>query len=128
MHGLFNPVQGIQSSNADELDFYFISSGNSLNFCLKLKDGRAGTLHFESGPHSFSMPLADLTPEPKQLYEAPIDQFLEVMALPLVALPREMAVNFTAPPPDKPQTPYFIRVRQLDEAKAWTSPFYVSKK
>lgn len=128
MHGLFNPEQGIQSSSEQELDFYFISSGNSLNFCLKLKDGRNGTLHFESGPHSFSLPLAELTAEPRQLYEAPIDQFLEVFALPLARLPREMEVNFTAPPPEAEQVPYFIRVRQLDEAKAWTSPFYVTSK
>ena len=55
MHGLFNPEQGIQGSSEQELDFHFISSGNSLNFCLQLSDGRNGTLHFESGPHSFSL-------------------------------------------------------------------------
>ena len=126
MHGLFNPEQGIKSVGEQEVGFYFISSGNSLNFCLKLKEGRSGTLHFASAPYSFSLPLAELTAQPRRLFEAPIDQFLEVFALPLESLPRQVELNFTAPPPATPQVPYFVRVRQLDEAKAWTSPFYVT--
>ncbi|MCZ6729446.1 MAG: DUF3604 domain-containing protein [SAR324 cluster bacterium] len=127
MHGLFNPEQGIRSSSGEEVGFYFISSGNSLNFCLKPTAQREGILHFESGPCSFSIPLADLTTAPRRFYEAPIDQFCEVFAAPLEGLPWQMEFNFSAPPPDQPQVPYFVRVRQLNEAKAWSSPFYVSR-
>ncbi len=128
MHGLFIPDQGITSRAERQLGFYFISSGNSLNICLNLKEPGRGTLHFESGPCSFSLPVAELTPTPRRMYEAPIDQFCEVFAAELEGLPREMELDFKAPPPGTPQVPYFVRVRQLDEAKAWTSPFYVTAK
>ncbi|MCH7479620.1 MAG: hypothetical protein IIA14_16155 [SAR324 cluster bacterium] len=76
----------------------------------------------------FSLPLAELGPTPKKMFSARIDQFVEVSACPIERLPLELDFDFRAPAPEKPATPYFIRVLQLDEAKAWTSPFYVSAK
>ena len=127
MHGLFNPEQGIQEKDGNELGFNFITSGNSLNFCIKVKEPASGTLHFESRPCTFSLPLAEITRNARTMFEAPIDQFLEVFTVCLEKLPSAMSFNFSAQPPDAPQVPYFIRVRQLDEAKAWTSPFYVTR-
>ena len=126
MHGLFNPLQGIQEQDAQGLDFDFITTGHSVNFCVRLEAPARGRLTFASGPVNFELDLAELGRTPRRFYERPIDQFLEVFACPIEGLPQSLAFRFTAPAPAKPDTPYFVRVRQLDEAKAWTSPFYVS--
>lgn len=127
MHGLFNPLQGIQQRDATGLRFDFITTGHSVNLCLRLETPGRGRLVFESGPVSFDLDVAELGPAPRRLYEQPIDQFLDVLAFPVAALPLSLPFRFTAPAPEKPETPYFVRVRQLDEAKAWTSPFYVTR-
>ncbi|MCH9046521.1 MAG: DUF3604 domain-containing protein [SAR324 cluster bacterium] len=127
MHGLFNPLQGIQQWDADGVAFNFISTGNSLNLCLQVEAPGKGTLAFRSGPAEFSIDLAELSPSPRRMMEKPIDQFLELSLCPIEALPLSLPFRFGAPPPDQPETPYFVRVVQLDEGKAWSSPFYVSR-
>jgi len=116
----------LQEQDAQGLDFDFITTGHSVNFCVRLEAPARGRLTFASGPVNFELDLAELGRTPRRFYERPIDQFLEVFACPIEGLPQSLAFRFTAPAPAKPDTPYFVRVRQLDEAKAWTSPFYVS--
>ncbi len=126
LHGNFNPQNGIRSREHNRLRFDFISTGNSLNLCLQVGEPGRGRLRFESTAARFEIDLAKVEIQPKRMFEAPIDQFLEISLCPYAELPMSMSFSFTAPPPSLPETPYFIRVRQIDEAKAWTSPFYVS--
>lgn len=128
MHGLFNPLQGIKDQNGHGGVFDLISTGHSLNFCLRLETPGRGRLVLKGQPVEFAIEVADLAWTPRRLYEKPIDQFLEVFTCPVESLPLSLPFRFTVAPPDEPATPYFVRVRQLDEAKAWTSPFYVTRR
>ena len=132
LHGNYLLNRGISRPDANSVAFDLVSTGDSLNLALKVdlseagSTGAAGRLHFESGVFSFEMALEEISSEPQRLFEAALDQFLEVQRCPLEQLPLDAAFAFEVPSPMVRDTPFFVRVRQLDEGKAWSSPWFVS--
>ncbi|MFO7544121.1 MAG: DUF3604 domain-containing protein [Trueperaceae bacterium] len=125
MHGLFSPSYGIESRDPSRVAFHCVTTGNVVNLALSLKSGMTGVIRFEAGDASFDIDLADVGRDPLRLHEAPLDQRVEVFAVDRKSLSVSTSSLFEIDVDHEDEQPYFVRVTQLDEGKAWTSPFYV---
>ncbi len=126
-HGTFNPDHGIIHDGKNEAEFVCNTSGNSMNMVLDFEYGLQGEIGFESNVCEFKINLKDLTGEPQNFYQAKIDQFAEAFLIgcenPSTILNTEFSLDFQG----DQEIPYFLRILQLDEGKAWTSPWYVTE-
>jgi hypothetical protein len=127
MHGVFSPTYGIRDVRPDGIGFSCVTTGNLVNIAVRLRDGAAGRLLFESSNASCELDLGSLGRAPVRLYEAPLDQRVEALGIRREALGRHVATTFAADVDHRDERPYFLRVTQVDEGRAWTSPFYVRR-
>ena len=127
MNGIFSPSYGIDGRTERDLSFRCVTTGNLVNLEMRFEHGLQGTLHFESEQTTFTLDLTDLSAEPEVLFEAPLDRRVEAVAVDALALPREVEARFSFAVDHDDEVPYFLRITQLDEGKAWTSPFYVRR-
>ncbi len=127
-NGTFNPDHGLICSRKDEAEFICNTSGNSMNMILDFEENLTGEIVFESNVCKCNINLADLTKEPQNFYQAEIDQFLEIFLISDEKSDSTINTKFSLNFDGERETPYFIRVLQLDESKAWTSPWYVTTK
>lgn len=125
MHGLFSPSYGIEASDASRVAFHCVTTGNVVNLALSLRRGMTGRVRFQAGDASVAIDVADVGRHPLRLHEAPLDQRVEVFAVNRGSLPILTNSIFEVDVEHADEQPYFLRVTQLDEGKAWTSPFYV---
>ncbi|MCP4404105.1 MAG: DUF3604 domain-containing protein [bacterium] len=126
-HGTFNPEHGIIRSGKNEAEFVCNTSGNSMNLVLDLEHGLQGDIGFESNVCELKINVQELTEKPQNFFQAKIDRFVEASSIgsenPSLTLNTEFSLDFRG---DR-ETPYFLRILQLDEGKAWTSPWYVTE-
>lgn len=137
MHGTYGPAFGIRSSGAHEVRFACVTTGNLVNLLLELEEGAQGTLRFDTDVTSFALDLASLDPasldgyvvDPgaRTMFEAPLDQRVEVAGLRPGSLSHVLDATFEVDAEPGLEVPYYLRVTQLDEGKAWTSPFYLTR-
>lgn len=127
MNGIFSPSFGIDERRGDGLHFGCVTTGNLVNLQLRLEHGLTGTLRFESDQTTFELDLATVGANPTRLFEAPLDQRVEAYACNASQLPKSIETTFDVDVDHGEERPYFLRVTQLDEGKAWTSPFYVRR-
>ncbi len=126
MNGLFSPSYGIATQDRRGLSFRCVTTGNLVNLVLSLERGLEGRLAFRSNVADIDLELATLGREPRTLFAAPLDRRIEALALHRDSLPLEATTTFSWAVDHPEERPYFLRVTQLDEGKAWTSPFYLA--
>jgi hypothetical protein len=126
MHGLYSPIHGVTSHDEAGLAFRCVTTGNLVNLALTPRDGLLGGLALRSSVADVDLDLAALGPTPTTLFEAPLDRRIEALALRRDSLPLEAEAEFSLAIDHDEALPYFLRITQLDEGRAWTSPFYVS--
>lgn len=127
MHGVFSPSYGIASREPASLGVHCVTTGNLVNVAMSLKGGMVGEVRFDVGDAVASAPLGEIGRNPRRLHEAPLDQRVEVFAVHLASLPTYVNASFDIDVDHDDEQPYFVRVTQLDEGRAWTSPFYVRR-
>jgi hypothetical protein len=127
MHGIYSPIYGITDQGERELGFSCVTTGNLVNLELAFRDGLTGRLAFASNVTHFERELDALDREPTTLFDAPLDQRVEALVLARESLPLELETEFEVEIDHTEEAPYFLRITQLDEGKAWTSPFFVAR-
>ncbi len=127
MHGIYSPMYGITGQNERDLGFSCVTTGNLVNLELAFRDGLLGRLEFVSNVTDLEFELDSLGRQPTTLFEAPLDQRVEALVLERKSLPLELETAFELEIDHIEEMPYFLRVTQLDEGRAWTSPFYVAR-
>ncbi len=126
MNGVFSPNYGITDKNENSVTFHCVTTGNLVNLLLKFSRGLKGRLSFESNVTDTELELEHLGNEVTGLFTAPLDQRVEAAALHQASLPLDVKTTFALNVDHLEQRPYFLRVTQLDEGRAWTSPFYIA--
>ncbi|MEX2534574.1 MAG: DUF3604 domain-containing protein [Trueperaceae bacterium] len=125
VNGIFSPVYGITGATREGFEFRCATTGNLLNIELAFENGLVGMVRFDSNRTSFDLDLSQVTREPTTIFEAQLDQLVEVSAYRRSELPHYVEHKFDLEFDHSHEEPYFVRVTQVDEGKAWTSPFYV---
>jgi len=116
--------EGIVDWDAGSVRWRSRTAGDEDGVVLRLSDPRAGRLRFRTDLLDFELPLAELDRE--RVYPAGgIGRRVVVTRLTEAPAPRTLALSWRDPAPRPGVQPYYLRVRQVDGALAWTSPIYV---
>ena len=107
--------------------FRCVTTGNLVNLLLKFSRGLKGHLSFKSDVTDIELELERLDNKVNRLFTAPLDQRVEATALHRASLPLDVKTTFTLNVDHLEQRPYFLRITQLDEGRAWASPFYIAR-
>ena len=138
----------VDSVNPNLVHFHVETRGRRDSMLVELEGAGAGTIfrfHLESRreeklsptlvrapallPESqFTLRLADLQ-EHKIEHELPIDKHTDTVSLAVIAPngPMDQEFEFTDLDSPNPGDYYYVRVRQLDGGRAWSSPFWVGQ-
>ena len=126
MNGLFSPIYGIGEQDRRGASFRCVTTGNLVNLVLAPDGGMRGSLAFRSNVTDLDLDLSTLVREPRTLFAAPLDRRVEALALHRASLPLALDTAFSLAVDHREELPYFLRITQLDEGRAWTSPFYIA--
>ncbi|MFH1571258.1 MAG: DUF3604 domain-containing protein, partial [Gemmatimonadota bacterium] len=105
-----------------------VTSGDEDGVILTLEAAPSACLRFRSAIACFDLALTSLDEGPRVVPAGGVDLQVRVEYLPLGVQGRSCAFQFTDPEPPVGCTPYYVRLTQVDGARAWTSPFYIHRR
>jgi hypothetical protein len=119
--------EGITLQTDTGVQWRSITTGDADGVILTLDDPHAGVLNFEAGPCDFELPLDELDGlEPYVQQAGGVEQKVVIRRLPATSPPLDVDLQMTPECAETKGYGYWLRVRQIDGAKAWTSPIYIS--
>lgn len=122
----FNPDKRLEQTDARELKWQALTTGNFGGFDVLLDDGRSGTLTVATPLIQFDLALAEIGLDDR-VFDASgeLPRLIRVFRVPeasgarVFRFKRQIALKATG------DNPLFIRVTLEDGTRAWTSPIYV---
>jgi hypothetical protein len=103
------------------------TTGDEDGVILTLDAPAEATLRFETEPTSFDIPLRDIAAEAKIFPAGGLDQRVTIRRLRDAPAPADAMFQWSDGRPPRGRAAYFVRVRQVDGAVAYTSPFFVAR-
>ena len=85
-------------------------------------------LSFESGPTSFDVSLGQIRSETHHVNAGGVGRFVEIGLPPDTKGTTDFEMETTDEEAVDGEFPYWIRVTQVDQSLAWSSPVYVTRK
>ena len=124
-HAFDSAAEGIREVGEQRVSWESVTTGDEDGVVLKIDAPDEAVLHFESPVLVHDVSLLEIRSGPLAVEAEGIDVKVVFELLPR-GVGRE--VNFTYREPDLPNGsyPYWVRVVQVDGAKAWASPIYVT--
>lgn len=121
-YGFDSPLRGIVLSGEDAVSWRSLTAGNENGLLVQLEATPDARLEFHAPLTTFSVPLAEL----------PLRQDLGGEGLHVRIEPRprglgrrELELRWAEEQLQPGTVPYYVTVRQVDGARAWSSPIYV---
>ena len=118
-------AEGIDEVTASRVAWRSVTSGDVDGLVLSLEASSGATLAFRSEITSFDLPLAQLDAGPHVVEAGGEELQVKVEYLPLGMQSRSCDFEFADEAPLPGCHPYYVRLTQVDGARAWTSPFYI---
>ncbi|MHC4875629.1 MAG: DUF3604 domain-containing protein [Planctomycetota bacterium] len=101
------------------------SAGNAAGVLVRIHGDDSTELKLESGPTSFAVSLGDVRTSSHRVDAGGVSRFAEIGPPPDVDGPQSFGSEFVDDTPLEGEFPYWIRVTQVDQSLAWSSPVYV---
>ena len=120
-------AEGITEQTEERVAWKSVTSGDEDGVVLTL-DGGDGELSFQSEIASFRMSLGQLSEGPYVKTAGGVDLQVKVEHLPLGLQSRQCRFEFTDTGAPTGCHSYYVRLSQVDGARAWSSPLYVQVK
>ncbi len=126
-HAFDSPVEKVVRENAGKVSWISSTAGDADGIILTLNAPEEAKLRFQSDIVAFSLSLNEIQAGPVVIEGGGVDLKVTVEWLP--AGTGEHTANFEYVEQDlsRDPTPYYVRVLQLDGAKAWSSPIWISR-
>ncbi len=121
------PAEGIVAWDARTVRWTSKTTGDEDGVILELDAPASATLTFHTGLASFTLPLSAITARPYVVDAGGVRQQVALLRLPLHPYPAEASLEFTDEGWQPGWNAYWVRVRQWDGARAWSSPIYVRR-
>ncbi|MCP5154095.1 MAG: DUF3604 domain-containing protein [Ectothiorhodospiraceae bacterium] len=118
------PAEGIMAHDASEVAFRSVTAGNRNGVIVEVDEPAGASLAFATEPLAFTAPLPVDGTEWSIAAQHP-ERVVRVRRLPRAAPPQIWRGVLTDPAPASAAHAYWVRVRQLDGAIAWSSPIFV---
>ncbi len=134
--GLQSPDDRVQLQSANRITWQSITAGNHAGFTARLVDtgdkadagAGAGQGQFRSAPCSFDFALNQVRLAPLVVDAGAVNRRVMVGPAPREDGPDAVELSYRDTKPLPGEAPYWVRVVQVDQAKAWSSPVYVTRK
>ncbi|REJ95355.1 MAG: DUF3604 domain-containing protein [Planctomycetota bacterium] len=116
-----------RSTAPDRIEWSSKTAGNMAGIVVALDGGNSAALHFQTGPKSISFSVSDLMGGELTWDAGGVNRIVRLGIPPAADGPREFQQSFIDKEPPAGTTPYWIRVVQIDQSMAWSSPVYVTR-
>jgi hypothetical protein len=137
--GFQSPLDGVQMEGTRRVTWRSSTAGNAAGFRLRV-EGDAGTrLRFASEPAAFDFGLDEVRLAALTVDAGPPNRRVTVAAAPREDGPMQVELSWRDVGLDRVEAdvdhneqargsvyPYWVRVLQVDQARAWSSPVYVT--
>jgi hypothetical protein len=119
-------ADGITEQTDREVRFRSQTTGDADGIDLWLDQAQRGSVEFESPVGRFRADLDDLQPKRSWRLDG-VDMQVDIQRYPEQANATELQLVAPLSPERGRQTPYLVKVTQVDGNLAWSSPVYVSR-
>jgi hypothetical protein len=119
------PAEGITSVSDKSIEWQSVTTGDADGVLFDVEGGDDTRIAFSTPVLERSVALGTLKQGPVTVDAGGVDMKV-VFEMAPTGVGLEARVSFTDDDAPKGETPYWIRVTQVDGAKAWVSPFYVT--
>lgn len=124
--GLQSAVDRVQLQDAHTVTWQSATAGNHMGFTARLVDDGAGRGQLTTAPCSFDFALNSARLAPLVVDAGPVNKCVEVGPAPREDGPTAVDLSYRDTQPLSGEAPYWVRVVQVDQARAWSSPVYVT--
>ena len=125
-HAFDSPAEGVQAWDARRVSWRSITTGDSDGIHVSLEAQDETSLTVETPLVSTTVKWSDLAEGGVRIAAGGVDLELTIERRPLGLKTRHFRENFRPAGSPAGEHAYWIRALQVDGAKAWTSPWYVS--
>jgi hypothetical protein len=103
------------------------TAGNTAGLLVRVRGDSATNLHFQCGPTTFDLALHQVQTSETTIDAGGINRFVRLGPAPRTDGPQSFEANWTDTHPLPGCVPYWVRVIQVNQAGAWSSPVYVTR-
>ena len=123
--GLQSGTDRVWQKDPHHLEWTSATAGNDMGVICRLEGDRGALFEFEAGPCSFEFSAPQVSAENLRVDAGGASRFVEVGPAPVESGPLSAELSFRDEEPLEGETPYWVRVLQVDRARAWSSPVNV---
>ncbi len=125
--GFCSPNDTVQALAPGHLQWTSVTAGNRMGLLLDLEADDKTVGRFRSGPVEFDFRLAQITRAPLVVDAGGFSRHVILSRAPDPEGPRRVELSFRDTRPATGSCPYWVRVVQIDQHQAWSSPVYVTR-
>ena len=122
-----SPFDQLQLADPYTVTWRSVTAGNSMGFNLKLEGNGSTLCRFESGPSTFEFALSQVRTAPMLVDAGGVSRRVRVGPAPALDGPRQVELSYRDTRALSGPCPYWVRVTQVDQQQAWSSPVYVER-
>jgi len=121
------PDQFFRLETPQSLSWRSITAGNRAGLVMKADGDDSSSFQFSSGPCSFNFVLGEVMMEPKLVECGGVNRHVLAGPAPNENGPLSADLSYQDSRDLEGVFPYWVRVTQIDQARAWSSPVFVTR-
>ncbi len=125
---LVTPFDRVEQTDARTVRFDTVTAGNRMGMCLKIEGGPSTSCRFESGHATFDFALSRVREQPMRVDAGGASRHVIAGPAPDPELASCVELSFRDTRAVSGLCPYWVRVTQVDQHRAWSSPIYVERR
>lgn len=125
--GLESPLDVVEQVSPGEIRWRSITAGNDMGCEFELTGDDQTRCHFVSRPATFGFTPAQVRSLPYHHDAGPVGRSVTIGPAPRSDGPRHAQFTWRDEQFRAGEVPYWVRVIQVDRARAWSSPVYVTR-
>lgn len=122
-----SPVEKVIEEGSRKVSWISSTAGDADGIILTLNAPEEAKLRFQSNIVAFPLSLNEIQEDPVVIECGGVDLRVTVEWLPAGTKSHAASFEYVEQNLPKTTTPYYVRVLQLDGAKAWSSPIWISR-
>ena len=116
-----------EATASDRIEWVSATAGNAAGIIVRVHGDDSTVLTFRSENAVFDVELREVRDQEHFVDAGGVGRFAKIGPAPRTDGPRKFEASWVDSSPPGGVTPYWLRVTQVDQAMAWSSPVYVKK-
>jgi hypothetical protein len=115
------------AASSTQIEWTCQTAGNAAGILVRVSGDDSIALTFATGPATFTVKLGDVRRSDHRVDAGGVNRFAQIGPPPNASGPQLFEREFVDTEPIEGEFPYWIRVTQIDQSLAWSSPVYVTR-